>query len=300
MSKIEEALKKAKASRGDNITNIKSGNNLATIRSQEHGLPGAGKELSDYAVSHRESSTKEIALMDNGELLEQHELAELRVIHSEMTDTSIANTYRDLRTKLIQRSQGKNFITMLTSCVPGDDSSSTALNLATAFTFDESKTSLLIDCNLNNPRLDTLLNMETDSGLTDYLENEHIDIDSILHTTGIKRLKMIPAGTSRETATEYFTSIRMRQLMTGLLNRYDDRYIFMDAAPISESADTRILVELCDFVLLVVPYGRVTKTRVKEATEAIGKNKLLGVIFNDIPRMPKITLPPIFNKIFGV
>lgn len=299
MSKIEEALKKAKASRGDNVTSIKSGTDLMALRSSERALV-AGKDPSGYSIARRESSTKEIALMDNGELLDQNELAELRVIHSDMVDSGVANTYRDLRTKLIQRSQGRNFIAMLTSCVPGEDSSSTSLNLATAFSFDESKTSLLIDCNLNDPRLDKFLGLEADAGLTDYLENEHIDIESILHATGIKRLKMIPAGTSKETSTEYFTSMRMRQLMSSLLGRYDDRYIFIDAAPIAESADTRILVELCDFVLLVVPYGRVTKNRITEAAEAIGKDKLLGVVFSDIPRMPKIKLPSAFNKIFGV
>jgi exopolysaccharide/PEP-CTERM locus tyrosine autokinase len=262
-------------------------------------MAGLDKEVTGTAIVKRESSTKEIALMDSGELLEQNQLAELRIIHPEMPDTSIANTYRDLRTKLIQRSQGRNFIAMITSCTPGDDGSNTALNLATAFSFDESKTSLLIDCNLNNPRLDKLLNLETDAGLTDYLENEFIDFDNILHATGIKRLKMIPAGTSRETTTEYFTSLRMRQLMASLLGRYDDRYIFIDAAPISESADTRILVELCDFVLLVVPYGKVTKNKVKEASEAIGKNKLLGVVFNDIPRIPKTIVPKIFHRIFS-
>ena len=299
MSKIEEALKKAKASRGDNVTSIRASSNMMAARSAEKSMV-VGRETMGNSIVRHDTSTKEIALMNNGELLEQHELAEMRVIHSDMQDAGIANSYRDLRTKLIQHSQGRNFIAMLTSCVAGEDSSGTSLNLATAFSFDESKTSLLIDCNLNNPRLDAFLGLETNAGLTDYLENEHIDIESILHTTGIKRLKIIPAGTSRETATEYFTSLRMRQLMSGLLSRYDDRYIFIDAAPITESADTRILVELCDFVLLVVPYGRVTKNRIREAADAIGKDKLLGVVFNDIPRMPKIKLPVFLNKILGV
>ena len=184
---------------------------------------------------------------------------------------------------------------MITSCVPDQDSSPTTLNLATAFSFDESKTSLLIDCNLNNPKLDALLNMETDQGLTDYLEDNSIPVDSIMHKTGIKRLKTIPAGTARETATEYFTSLRMRQLMSDLLTRYSDRYIFLDTAPINESADTRILVELCDFVILVVPYGMATKSKITESVEAIGKDKLLGIVFNDKPKLPKFKLSDIFK-----
>lgn len=245
----------------------------------------------EHSTAKRVSSAKEIALMDEGDILESKSLSELKIIFSEMTDHKIANTYRDLRTKLIQKSQGKNFIAMITSCVPGHENSSVALNLATAFSFDESKTSLLIDCDLNNPKLDKLLNLETDKGLTDYLENEDIDINSILHKTGIKRLRMLPAGTSKETATEYFTSLRMRELMSSLLTRYSDRYIFIDSAPIADSADTRILVELCDFVLLVVPYGTVTKNRVKAAADAIGQDKLLGIIFNDVPKVPSLKIP---------
>jgi len=290
MSKIEEALKKARQSRGKNIVSIRGEDVSQLQRSSVRDLIPSENESGE--IRHK-SSAKEIALMENGEILDHQQLSELKIIFSEMPDNKIANTYRDLRTKLIQKSQGQNFICMVTSCVAGNDSSMTSLNIATAFSFDESKTSLLIDCNLNNPKLDSLLTMQTDTGLTDYLENESIDISTVMHKTGIKRLKMIPAGTSRETSTEYFTSLRMRQLMSNLLSRYSDRYIFLDTAPITESADTRILVELCDFVLLVVPYGTVTKGKVKEAAEAIGKEKLLGVVFNEVPKLPK-------NKLFNM
>ncbi len=292
MSKIEDALNKAKRNLSRDDTGIKAlhGN---------HAKPSDKKDLVSINAGTRElrhePSIKEIALMESGEIFDNSKLSDLKIIYSEMTDNKTANTFRDLRTKLIQKNQGKNFIVLVTSCVPDIDSSSTSLNIATAFSFDESKTSLLIDCNLNNPKLDSVLHMDADKGLTDYLENESIQVDTIMHKTGIKRLKIIPAGTARETATEYFTSLRMRELMSGLLARYSDRYIFLDAAPITESADTRILVELCDFVILVVPYGAATAGKVKEAAEAIGKDKLLGVVFNDKPKLPKFRLPKLFK-----
>jgi len=286
MSKIEEALNKAKQSRekGLRISSLK--NNSADAESVGAIVP---LQTENGEIQYK-SSTKEIALMDNGNILDKNQLSELKIIHSEMTDNKISNTYRDLRTKLIQKSQGKNFIAMVTSCVPVHDSGSTTLNIATAFSFDESKTSLLIDCNLNNPKLDYLLEMEAYKGLTDYLEDNSIPVDSIMHKTGIKRLKTIPAGTARETATEYFTSLRMRELMSDLLSRYSDRYIFLDAAPINDSADTRILVELCDFVIMVVPYGSATKSIIAESIDAIGKEKLLGIVFNEKPKLPNLKL----------
>jgi len=289
MSKIEDALNKAKKHRAS------ENKGLAEIPEQTIKQFLSKSSVRDLVPSNafsghlnRKSSTKEIALMDDGEVLDNNELSELKVIFSNMSDNKTANTYRDLRTKLIQKSRGENFICMITSCASGFDNGNTSLNLSSAFSFDESKTSLLIDCNLNNPKLDSVLGMKTDAGLTDYLEDENLGVSVIMHNTGIKRLKLIPAGTSRETSTEYFTSLRMRELMSDLLTRYSDRYIFLDSAPITDSADTRILVELCDYVILVVPYGAASASRVKEAADAIGTDKLLGVVFNEVPKLPKI------------
>jgi protein-tyrosine kinase len=293
MSKIEEALKKAKALRGSVVNVPTPISSAITNRSSSKQIGSLDNIGNDQIVVKRESSVKEIELMDCGELMSSSQLANIGMIHSDMLDTSIANTYRGFRTKLIQKSNGKNFVAMFTSSVLGNDSSITSLNLATAFALDESKTALLIDCNINNPQLDTMLGLDVDTGLTDYLDNEHIDVESMLYNSGVQRLNVIPAGTSREAVTEHFTSLRMRKLMENLITRYSDRYIFVDAPPILESADTRILVELCDFVVLVVPYGKVTKNRLIEAANAIGKEKLLGIVFCDIPKLPNYIFPEI-------
>ncbi|MCW8855322.1 MAG: hypothetical protein OQK72_11510 [Gammaproteobacteria bacterium] len=284
MSKIEDALNKAKKHRLENPASqvaVKESPNVSVLH---RGLVPSGD--TNAPVINHVSSAKEIALMDEDVSLDQNQLSELKIIFSDMPNNRLANIYRDLRTKLLQQSKCENFIVMITSCMPNNDCGAETLNLATAFSFDESKTSLLIDCNLNNPQLDSKLKLQSDVGLTDYLEDESISIESIIHKTGIKRLRMLPAGSSRETATEYFTSLRMHELISNLLSRYSDRYIFINSAPITESADTRILVDMCDYVILVVPYGQATKNRVKQAADAIGEKKLFGVVFNDVPNNP--------------
>jgi protein-tyrosine kinase len=42
---------------------------------------------------------------------------------------------------------------------------------------------------------------------------------------------------------------------------------------------------LCDFVVLVVEYGKVTPGKLKEAVDGVGKEKLAGVVFNREPEM---------------
>lgn len=280
MSKIEDALKKARVE-GNLSARHGASNNTELVSST--------RSDSSSQLAIRSDST-EIVLMDEAEQLSKEQLSDLGIIYSGMSDRKLANSYRDIRTKLIQKSNGKNFIVMITSCY-SEDVSDLTLNLATAFTFDESKTSLLIDTNLHSSNLGNKLNFENELGLTDYLTGNDVEIESIVLQSGIKRLRVIPVGSQNETVSECFTSLKMRSLMSDLLSRYSDRYIFINSAPVKDSADTRILLELCDYVVLTVPYGTSSISTINDAVEAIGENKLLGVVFNDIPNLARIKIP---------
>jgi len=92
----------------------------------------------------------------------------------------------------------------------------------------------------------------------------------------------------RKGTAEYFTSRKVRGLLKGVQQRYPDRYIIINAPPVTNSADTRILAELADLVLLVVAYGRTTEQQIINAAKAIKSEKLLGIVFNDDPQLPRI------------
>ena len=211
MSKIEDALKKAKKNRESGAGQLKVVRDGESSSVESKGLERVIEQGGGMIPSA--SLSKEIMLMEAGEIRDNKQLSELKIIYPEMEATKIANTFRDLRTKLIHKSKGRNFIVMMTSCYSGENSSSVTVNLASAFSFDESKTSLIIDCNLGSPIMDKVLDIDSEIGLTDYLENEDIDVDDALCKTGIKRLKLIRAGKSIEATVEYFTSSRIRNMM---------------------------------------------------------------------------------------
>lgn len=287
MSKIEDALNKVKKS--NNHTN-----QLQVINGREKADPTNNslvrRRSSDVELRNKTSSSKQIALMDEGDLYTADELDELKIIHPDSANLTVINRYRELRTQLIHKSNGDNFVVMVTSCLPDADTGLSTINLASAFAFDESKTSLAIDCNLRDPSFSKIINLDFPLGITDYFESDDITADNIMYNSGIKRLRLIPAGVKKESASEYFTSMKMRILMRELLERYTDRYVFLNTAPILDSADTKILVDSCDFVILDVPYGRVTTKRIKEAVNAIGEDKLAGIVFSNIPPLPDLKL----------
>ncbi|MBR9871239.1 MAG: polysaccharide biosynthesis protein [Gammaproteobacteria bacterium] len=208
------------------------------------------------------------------------DLDERRVIYPESRDRALVNRFRSLRTKLLELSGGNNFTLVVSGASPGAGTSFVALNLAAAFAFDQSKTALIIDCNLRDPSLHSTLDVMPETGLTDFLDDPDFDIARILYPTGIPRLRLIPAGSRRETPGEFFTSFRMKQFLQAVRRRYPDRFIVLDTAPISESPDARILTELCDYAMLVVPHGKITATTAENAAMAFNPDKFVGAVIN--------------------
>jgi protein-tyrosine kinase len=212
-------------------------------------------------------------------------LAEQRIIYLGMADTQAAMAFSDMRTKILQIAR-ENCNIVVTSVAKGRDSALIATNLAVSFSLDESKTAMLLDCDLVARSVDQVIPTTSDYGMADYLRNDGVQLEQIICPTGLRRFRVIPAGKSHDHVAEYFTLAKMRELLNELRARYLDRYIVLNAPPIVESADARVLVELADYVVLVVPYGSVTGQQITDAAKLIGGKKLLGAVFSDMPCLP--------------
>lgn len=234
---------------------------------------GAGA-VEKYVIS------KQIVKMQEPRRLTPDDLDERRIIYPDSNNRDLVNRFRDLRTKLLEISGGNNFTLVVSGVGEGAGSSFVSLNLAAAFAFDQSKTALIIDCNLREPAMHSTLDIIPETGLTDFLEDPDFDIARILYPTGIPRLRLIPAGSRRESPAEFFTSFRMKQFLQAIRRRYPDRFIVLDTAPITESPDARILSELCDYSLLVVPHAGTTTAVIERAAGSFNSEKFVGTVIN--------------------
>src|SRR5215467_2575949 len=267
----------------------------ALNRARESGLqvvPHAGTEpaTGTSVVAHRAAHPETISRMASNEvrMLAPADLEQKGIIRPQQGEDPAVQVFRELRTKIVQQSKGQNAVILVTALSRGCGGSFVARNLGAAFAFDVEKTALLIDCNLANPSVHLLLRNPTATGLTDYLENPSLDVEKIIHPLGIARYRLIPAGGRRDTLEELFTSVKMKQLMDAVRRRYQERFIILDGPPMSRIADIRILSELADYVLLVAGYARSTNAQIASAAGAIGEKKLLGIVFNEDPRIPRI------------
>ena len=275
MSKIEKALKRA----GDERGNLQLAPAAAAGRRAAPWTALLGTQIGLPETISRMAESE-------GRLLSAAELWERGIIHPGHTEEPAVQVFRELRTKIIQQSQGQNAIILVAGVNKGNGGSFIARNLGAAFSFDSAKTALLVDCNLRDPSVHQLLPDPSLPGLADYFEHPEIDVSKIIHPVGIARFRAIPTGGLREIPVEYFVSVKMRNLMDSLRERYRDRFIILDGPPMSDIADARILSELSDFVLVVARHGRATNAQIETGLSAISSKKLLGIVFNDEPRIP--------------
>ena len=225
-----------------------------------------------------------IAGMTEQRALAPHLLDQRRMIHPEMDDLRHADLFRDIRISLRSRQGGENPVIVVTGVSAGCGTSFVAKNTAAAIAFDETRTALLIDCNLRRPSLDRDFGVDREAdGLVEFLQRPAIGLPAIIHPTGVTRLRVIPAGRPRRAAGEFFASFRMRALVDVLRNRYADRALVIDAPPALGAPDARLLAELADTVVLVAGDGMHRAEAISDAAKAFAPGKFGGVIFNQLP-----------------
>ena len=225
-----------------------------------------------------------LSLLDEPRPLSTRELEERSLIHRNDAVREQADAFRELRTRLLALGGDRNFVTLVAPISHGCGGSFVARNLATAFAFDDTKSALLIDCDVLHPSQHTALRVNVDNGgLMDYLDDTSLDAARILYHCGIPRLRLIPSGSQRETTGESFSSLRMRALVDSLSSRYPDRYLILDSPSVLGSPDARILSELADMVVLVAGYGKVIPENVEKAVASFPADKVAGVVFNHLP-----------------
>lgn len=223
----------------------------------------------------------QIQEMAETSLLSAKELDDRKIIYPGLDDYKTLNAYRELRTNLLSKMNHTNFVCLVTGISQQSGTSHVSMNLATSIALDQGKTALVIDCNIYKPRIASYLKTEPTLGLTNFLAKDTDAITDIIYPSGIPRVRVIPVGNNTIHAAELFSSNKMQSFINSVKNRYPDRFIIIDTPPIGLYAETQILASICDTALLVVGYGQSNSSQVQAGIDALGKNKLAGIVLNN-------------------
>jgi protein-tyrosine kinase len=194
----------------------------------------------------------------------------------------IVEEFRKLKAALVQLTTGDVFnnTVLVTSAVPSEGKSITALNLAISLAQEYDHTVLLIDADFRRPSIHRYLGIENKKGFSDCLLGE-AHIGEVIIPTGMGRLSVITAGREVPNPVELFASQKSEALIAEMKNRYHDRFLIFDSPPVLPFAEARTLAQLVDGVLFVVKEQLASQKNVKEAIEALKRCNMLGMVYND-------------------
>ena len=189
--------------------------------------------------------------------------------------------YRKLKSILsayVQKDRFNNVI-MVTSSVSGEGKSLTSLNLAITLAQELDHTVLLVDADLRKPSIQEYLGLKHSKGLSDHL-TAGIPLNDLMIKTGIGRLTLLPAGTPLKNPVELFSSLKMREFISDIKNRYHDRFIIIDTPPVLPFAESRSLSKIVDGVVFVIREGQSTPDNISEAMKSLDETKMVGAVYN--------------------
>ena len=168
---------------------------------------------------------------------------------------------------------------MVTSPLPGEGKTLTAVNLAFTFAREFKHTVLLVDCDLRRQQVHRMLGYDSDKGIIDYLLRD-VPMNELIVWPGIEKLTVISGGGTIQESSELLGSPRMKELVASMKDRYPDRYVLFDAPPVLSAADALALAPLVDHILLVVQAGKTPVPDVNRALQLLPQDKVLGIVMN--------------------
>ncbi|MGX9900047.1 polysaccharide biosynthesis tyrosine autokinase [Arthrobacter sp. SA17] len=165
------------------------------------------------------------------------------------TQSPRAESFRQLRTNLQFAHVGHESKTVLiTSSVPGEGKSTTALNLAIAMA-QAGQTVALVDADLRRPMIAEYLGLERNAGLTTALIGR-ADIVDLLQPWGSEQLYVLASGQIPPNPSELLGSEKMKQLISKLEGTFDA--VIIDAPPLLPVTDAAVLAQQVGGVVVVV------------------------------------------------
>lgn len=172
---------------------------------------------------------------------------------------------------------------LVTSALPSEGKTNTAVNLAMSMAAEEDLTVLLVDADFIKPDALRQLGIYAKKGLIDVVENPDLDIADVMMRTNIDNLTVIPAGQLHDRCTELLASTRMRQVVADLAHRYEDRIIIFDSPPVLVTTESTALASHMGQILFVVQAERTKREAVQNALELLGEGPQIGMMLNRAP-----------------
>lgn len=220
-------------------------------------------------------------------------LAANNMVTSDGGRVPVAEEFRAIKRPLIEnafsqngRPVNRNNLIMVTSALPGEGKTFTAINLAISIAMELDHTVLLVDADVARPSILRTLGLKSEAGLMDVLLDSKLDISDVLLKTNIDTLTILPAGKNHRHATELLASQTMSSLLDEIASRYPDRIVIFDSPPLLLTSEARVLASQMGQIVVVVEAETTTMHAVKTALNQLEACSNVNLVYNKARSFP--------------
>ena len=262
------------------------------VPGMEAGAPPAGPTAEAAGVdvapaASRATAPAAVPVTSSRQIeLDLDTLAQQGFLVPNMPRTHLGDQFRVIKRPLIANAVGRNAasvrhanLIMLTSAMPGEGKSFTAINLAMSIAAELDHTVMLVDADVARPSILRKLSLPEGPGLLDLLEGK-ASMQDVLLRTNIDKLTILPSGRPHPKATELLASVAMRELLDDMATRYPDRIIIFDSPPLLLTTESRVLATHMGQVVMVVHAGHTLQADVQQALSTIESCPIRMMLLN--------------------
>lgn len=199
----------------------------------------------------------------------------------ENSSSIIAESFRILRSRMqFLTKEASAPVILITSSMPGEGKTFTAINLASVCSLLGKKT-VLLGMDLRKPKIFQDFQLDNAKGISTWLIGQD-RLDNIIQETKFENLFIISSGPVPPNPSELIALEKTGDLIKTLKTRFD--YVIIDSPPIGIVSDTYHLVPMSDAALLVVRPEHTLKDIFERTIFEISENRTRGVslVVNDV------------------
>lgn len=218
--------------------------------------------------------------------------SKLGILVPDQSKNQLSEEYRVIKRPLLNNAFGKTAtniphanLIMVTSALPGEGKSFSAINLAISMASEMDRTVLLVEADVAKPAVCQYLGIpEPEKGLVDYLVEPSLNMADLMLKTNVPKLNIFPAGRRHAQSTELLSSAGMQNLMEELSQRYSDRVVIFDSPPLLLTSEAVVLAGLMGQIVLVIEASKTPQSVVKDAVALLDPHQTIGVLLNKSER----------------
>lgn len=240
------------------------------------------RDLLDNTVKDRETLESITGTGIVGSIPLDKERRRQAAISFDRDNSGIAEAFRKLRTNLqFLAVDNPPRVIVVTSSMPSEGKSTTAINIALALAEAEHSV-VLVDGDMRRPTLHKYLDLVGPVGFSTVLSGA-ADLSDALQKTRFPGLTVLTSGAIPPNPSELLGSLSARKLLGELRVQFD--YVIVDSTPLLAVTDAAILAAGADGVLIMARFGH---TKRDQLTHAVGNLEgvgapLLGAVFTLMP-----------------